>query len=113
MAAGLGADHPPVRLANLMWLRQPATTDRYVDDVLRHARVIVIDHLGSPSDWAYVVERATALARERGQWLAMFSGDAGEDPQLLLRSTATPDDCRQLCVACAKAGAKTRKPSSG
>ena len=96
VAAGLGADHPSVRLANLMWLRQPATTDMYVDDVLRHARVVVIDHLGSPSDWAYLVERATALARERGQWLAMFSGDAGEDPQLLLRSTATPDDCRQL-----------------
>ena len=96
VATGLGADHPPVRLANLMWLRQPATTDMYVDDVLRHARVVVIDHLGSTSDWAYVVERATTLARERGQWLAMFSGDAGEDPQLLLRSTATPDDCRQL-----------------
>ena len=96
VATGLGAEHPPVRLANLMWLRQPATTDMYVDDVLRHARVVVIDHLGSPSDWAYVVERATTLARERGQWLAMFSGDAGEDPQLLLRSTATPDDCRQL-----------------
>ncbi len=96
-AAGrLGSDYPAVRLANLMWLRQPASVDLYVDDVLRHARVVVIDHLGAPSDWAYVVERATALAHERGQWLAMFSGDASEDPQLLLRSTATADDCRQL-----------------
>ncbi|HWH75279.1 MAG TPA: cobaltochelatase subunit CobN, partial [Methylibium sp.] len=95
-AAGLGPDHPRVRLANLMALRQPASVDLYVDDVLRHARVVVIDHLGAPSDWAYVVERAMALARERGQWLAMFSGDAVEDPQLLLRSTAPPEDCRQL-----------------
>jgi len=96
VAAQLGPDYPSVRLANLMWLRQPASVDLYVDDVLRHARVVVIDHLGSPSDWAYVVERAMALAREQGQWLAMFSGDAGEDLQLLLRSTAPQDDCRHL-----------------
>ncbi len=96
VAGQLEPGYPSVRLANLMWLRQPASADLYVDDVLRHARVVVIDHLGSPSDWAYVVERATTLARERGQWLAMFSGDFSEDPQLLLRSTATHDDCRHL-----------------
>ncbi|MDB5941962.1 MAG: cobaltochelatase subunit CobN [Ramlibacter sp.] len=96
VAAQLAPDYPSVRLVNLMSLRQPASADLYVDDVLRHARVVVIDHLGSPSDWAYVVERATTLARERGQWLAMFSGDSSEDPQLLLRSSATHDDCRHL-----------------
>lgn len=96
VAGQLAPDYPTVRLANLMWLRQPASADLYVEDVLRHARVVVIDHLGSPSDWAYVVERATSLARERGQWLAMFSGDFSEDPQLLLRSTAAPEDCRHL-----------------
>lgn len=96
VAAQRGHDQPSVRLTNLMWLRQPASVDLYVDDVLRHARAVVIDHLGSPGDWAYVVERATTLARERGQWLAMFSGDAFEDPQLLMRSTAPHDDCRHL-----------------
>ena len=94
--AALPAGHPSVRLANLMWLRQPASTDLYVDDVLRHARVVVIDHLGSPGDWAYLVERAMSLARAQRQWLAMFSGDFGEDVQLLLRSTAPTEDCRQL-----------------
>ena len=96
VAMQLAPGYPSVRLANLMWLRQPASADMYVDDVLRHARVVVIDHLGSPSDWAYVVERVTTLARERGQWLAMFSGDFSEDLQLLLRSTATQEDCRHL-----------------
>ena len=95
-AAALPADHPSVRLANLMALRQPASVDLYVDDVLRHALAVVIDHLGSPADWAYLVERAGSLAREQGQWLALFSGDFGEDPQLLLRSTAAADDCRHL-----------------
>lgn len=92
----LPEDFPTVRLANLMWLRQPASVDMYVEDVLRHARVVVIDHLGAPSDWAYVVEQATSLARQKGQWLSLFSGDAQEDPQLLLRGTATVADSRWL-----------------
>ena len=95
-AASLGDDFPRVRLANLMWLRQPASTDLYVDDVLRHARVVVIDHLGAPSDWAYVVEQAVSLAAKHGQWLALFSGDNVQDPQLLMRSTAPPEDCDRL-----------------
>ena len=95
-AAGLPEAFPKVRLANLMWLRQPASTDFYVDDVLRHAKVVVVDHLGSPSDWAYLVEQLMSLATRHGQWLALFSGDNVEDPQLLLRSTAPVEDCRQL-----------------
>ncbi len=96
VATGLDASYPTVRLANLMWLRQPASMDMYVDDVLRHARVVVIDHLGSPSDWAYVVEQAVQQAVARGQRLFMFSGDNFEDLQLLMRSTAPHDDCRHL-----------------
>ena len=96
VASQLDADYPTVRLANLMWLRQPASMDMYVDEVLRHARVVVIDHLGSSSDWAYVVEQAVEQAAARGQRLFMFSGDNFEDLQLLLRSTAPHDDCRHL-----------------
>jgi cobaltochelatase CobN len=96
VASQLDTSYPTVRLANLMWLRQPASMDMYVDDVLRHARVVVIDHLGSSSDWSYVVEQAVALAAAHGQRLFMFSGDNFEDLQLLLRSTASHADCRHL-----------------
>lgn len=96
VARALPAGHPSVRLANLMALRQPASVDLYLDEVLRHARVVVIDHLGAPADWAYLVEQAHSLARRQGQWLALFSGDFGEDPQLQARSTAAAQDCRFL-----------------
>ncbi|MEZ5707493.1 MAG: cobaltochelatase subunit CobN [Burkholderiaceae bacterium] len=89
-------DFPWVRRANLMWLRQPASMDLYMDDVLTQARVLVIDHLGSPSDWAYVVEQAVSLAARQGVWLALFSGDNVEDPQLLMRGTADAADARWL-----------------
>ncbi|GAB4206426.1 MAG: cobaltochelatase subunit CobN [Tibeticola sp.] len=92
----LPPDFPTVRLANLMWLRQPASMDFYADDVLRHARVVVIDHLGAPADWAYVVEQAVELAARQGQWLSIFSGEALEDPLLLQRGTAAVADSRRL-----------------
>ncbi|WP_295959057.1 cobaltochelatase subunit CobN [Rhodoferax sp.] len=96
VASGLPDDFPRVRLANLMWLRQPASIDMYMDDVLRHAKAIVIEHLGSPSDWAYIVDQVCASAQARGQWLVMVSGECVEDAQLLLRSTASQDDCTHL-----------------
>lgn len=84
----LGEDFPTVRLANQMYLRQPASLDLYVDDVLQHASVVVVDHLGGDSDWAYGLERLTELARARGQLLVMFSGDLAEDANLLARGNA-------------------------
>ncbi|WP_326534559.1 cobaltochelatase subunit CobN [Pseudorhodoferax sp.] len=90
------AGFPSLRLANLLHLRQPASLDLYVDEVLQHARVVVVDHLGSESAWPYGVQQIAALARAKGQRLAMFSGDLQEDPHLLARSTLPQADCRLL-----------------
>ena len=53
----LGAGFPSVRLANQSYLRQPASVDFYVEDVLRHARVVMVDHLGGEAYWPYGIER--------------------------------------------------------
>jgi len=92
----LGDGFPSVRLANVTYLRQPASVDFYIDDVLQHARVVVVDHLGGEAYWPYGIEQVVALARRKGQTLAMFSGDLQEDPNLLARSTADADLCHQL-----------------
>lgn len=89
-------EFPSVRLANLLHLRQNASLDLYVDEVLRHAQVVVVDHLGSESAWPYGVQQISALARSSGQRLAMFSGDLQEDPRLLERSTLPIPVCRLL-----------------
>ena len=52
---------PSLRLANLMHLRQPASVDLYVDEVLQHAKLVVIDHLGGESYWPYGTERVMAV----------------------------------------------------
>ncbi|QIL82363.1 cobaltochelatase subunit CobN [Diaphorobacter sp. HDW4A] len=87
---------PSIRLANLLHLRQPASLDLYVDEVLQHAKVVVVDHLGSESAWPYGVQQIHALAHQRKQKLAMFSGDLQEDLQLLERSTLALPVCRLL-----------------
>jgi cobaltochelatase CobN len=92
----LGEGFPSVRLANVTYLRQPASVDFYVEDVLQHARVVVVDHLGGEAYWPYGIEQVVALAERKQQTLAMFSGDLQEDPNLLARSTASADLCHQL-----------------
>ncbi|HVL01340.1 MAG TPA: cobaltochelatase subunit CobN [Dongiaceae bacterium] len=87
---------PSLRLANLLHLRQPASIDLYLDDVLQHARLIIIDHLGGESYWPYGTERVVELCRTRKIPLAMFSGDTTEDTNLLMKSTVAQDDCRTL-----------------
>jgi cobaltochelatase CobN len=87
---------PSLRLANLLHLRQPASVDLYLDDVLQHARLIIIDHLGGESYWPYGTERVVELCRARNIPLAMFSGDTTEDTNLLLKSTLAQEDCRTL-----------------
>src|SRR5580704_8515404 len=92
----LGEGFPSVRLANVTYLRQPASVDFYVDDVLQHARVVVVDHLGGEAYWPYGIEQVVALAERKQQVLAMFSGDLQEDPNLRARSTADAALCHQL-----------------
>jgi cobaltochelatase CobN len=88
--------YPTLRLANLAYLRQPASLDLYIDQVLRHAKVVVVDHLGGDSAWPYGIQEISALARKHGQKLAMFSGDLQEDETLLAHSTLPRAVSRQL-----------------
>ncbi|WP_068830906.1 cobaltochelatase subunit CobN [Pseudomonas sp. BMS12] len=89
-------DYPSVRLANLLHLRQHASIDLYIYEVLQHARLIVVDHLGGESYWPYGTEQLVELCQRRGIALAMFSGDMSEDPNLTARSTVPADVCQQL-----------------
>ncbi len=88
-------DYPEVRLANMLHLRQHASIDLYIDEVLQHAKVIIIDHLGGESYWPYGTGRVVELCRNQGIELLMFSGDNSEDLSLLQKSTAAMEVCRQ------------------
>ncbi len=92
----VAADFPSVRLCNLQNLRQAASVDMYIDEVLQHAKIIVVDHLGGESYWPYGIEQLVQLAQRESKTLILFSGDRGEDINLLNKSTSTPAQCREL-----------------
>ncbi|UBB16803.1 cobaltochelatase subunit CobN [Comamonas odontotermitis] len=87
---------PTLRLANLLHLRQSASLDLYIDEVLQHARLVIVDHLGAESAWPYGIKQLRKLALQRGQQLAMFSGDSQEDAELLAKGTLAPAQSRAL-----------------
>lgn len=95
-AEGKESDYPAMRLVNLLHLRQNASLDLYIDEVLQHAKVVVIDHLGAASNWSYGIETLTQLARTQQQRLVIFSGDQQEDLDLLNRSTLPVENARLL-----------------
>ena len=94
-AQQLPDDYPSVRLANPMQVQNHASVDLYVDEVLRHAKVILISLHGGIAYWRYGVERLVELSR-RGVQLILVPGDDRPDPELSDLSTVTPQDRDRL-----------------
>ncbi|AHG40830.1 cobaltochelatase subunit CobN [Pseudomonas syringae CC1557] len=85
-AQHLPDDYPSLRLANPMQVQNHASVDLYVDEVLRHAKVILISLHGGIGYWRYGVERLMELA-ERGVQVILVPGDDRPDPELSDLST--------------------------
>ncbi|TWC23518.1 cobaltochelatase CobN subunit [Pseudomonas sp. SJZ085] len=80
-ARQLPDDYPQFRLANPMQVQNHASVDLYVEDVLRHARVILLSLHGGIGYWRYGIERLMELAG-RGVTLILVPGDDRPDPEL-------------------------------
>ena len=94
-AQQLPDDYPSVRLANPMQVQNHASVDLYVDEVLRHAKVILVSLHGGIAYWRYGVEQLIELSR-RGVQLILVPGDDRPDPELSDLSTVAADDRDRL-----------------
>ncbi len=94
-ALQLPDDFPTLRLANPMQVQNHASVDLYVDQVLRHAKVILISLHGGIGYWRYGVEQLVALA-ERGVQLILVPGDDRPDPALSDLSTVDREAAERL-----------------
>ncbi|WP_419710794.1 cobaltochelatase subunit CobN [Pseudomonas sp. NFX224] len=94
-AQQLPDDYPSVRLANPMQVQNHASVDLYVDEVLRHAKVILISLHGGIAYWRYGVERLVELSQQ-GVQLILVPGDDRPDPELSDLSTVGVDDRDRL-----------------
>src|SRR3990167_8236309 len=81
VARQLPADYPSLRLASPAQLGNHASVDFYVEQVLQHAKVILISVHGGVSYWRYGIERLVELA-ERGAQVILVPGDDSPDPEL-------------------------------
>ncbi len=87
---------PTLRLANLTALRHPYSVDLYADQVLRHAKFVLVRLLGGKDYWRYGVDELSALARERGFHLAVVPGDDRVDARL--DNASTLDQSTLRCI---------------
>ncbi|KAF1051053.1 MAG: Aerobic cobaltochelatase subunit CobN [Stenotrophomonas maltophilia] len=94
-ARELPADYPSLRLANPMQLQNHASVDLYVDEVLQHARLILISVHGGVGYWRYGIERLVELA-ERGVTLVLVPGDDKPDPELSALCSVPAADAERL-----------------
>ena len=78
----MGADRPTLRLASLARLRHPMSVDMYVEQVIAHARCVVVRLLGGLDYWQYGAQEIAAVCRAHGIPLAMIPGDARDDTRL-------------------------------
>ncbi|HKS12235.1 MAG TPA: cobaltochelatase subunit CobN, partial [Pseudomonas sp.] len=72
-----------------------ASVDLYVDQVLRHAKVIVVSLHGGVGYWRYGVEQLVSLA-EQGVQLILVPGDDRPDPELMGLGTVTGAEAERL-----------------
>ncbi len=94
-AQTLPDDYPSLRLASPAQLQNHASVDLYVEEVLQHAKVILVSVHGGLSYWRYGIERLVELA-QRGAQLILVPGDDSPDPELTALGTVAPEQAERL-----------------
>ncbi|KIL97973.1 CobN component of cobalt chelatase involved in B12 biosynthesis [Paramagnetospirillum magnetotacticum MS-1] len=96
-AYGTWGDAPVgLRLANLTRLAHHMSVDLYVEQVIAHARLVVVRLLGGRSYWPYGIEQIVDACRRFGIALALLPGADQPDPDLMADSTVEPQSVERL-----------------
>ncbi|MEK9724708.1 MAG: cobaltochelatase subunit CobN, partial [Rhodospirillaceae bacterium] len=66
---------PSLRLANMMHLAHNMSVDLYVEDVVAHAKLVVLRILGGRGYWPYGCEQVAEACQSRGIPVAFLPGD--------------------------------------
>jgi cobaltochelatase CobN len=102
--ARLDAQAPQLRLVNVLQLAHNLSVDLYVEQVIQHARLVILRLLGGSRYWSYGVEQLAAICRERGIAFAALPGDDRPDPELSAASTLPVEATHRLWRYCGEGG---------
>ncbi len=78
----LPPDFPPVRAANLSYLKTDQDVDAFLDAELPRAEVVILRLLGGRASFAHGLERLVRDAQVRDTWLLCLPGTDALDPEL-------------------------------
>ena len=82
MRAGNACPFPSLRLANLMQLGHNLSVDLYIEEMVAHAKLVLVRLIGGTGYWPYGVEQLSAICRNKKIPLAFLPGDDQPDPEL-------------------------------
>lgn len=78
---------PTLRLANMGYFKQELTVDTYVEEVLSHAKLIVLRVLGGKGYFSYLTEQVQVLGRTQGIPVIFLPGHDSMDEELVHASS--------------------------
>lgn len=78
---------PSLRMANLIYLKQELTIDKYVEEVISQAKLVVCRLLGGISYYPYLVEAIEIECRQKNIPVLFLSGYDAPDVELMNLST--------------------------
>lgn len=79
---------PTLRMANLIYLKHELTIDKYVEEVVAGAKVVICRLLGGKGYYPYLCEAISNICREKKIPLLLLPGYNSPDFELLNSSTA-------------------------
>ena len=100
----LGDTFPSLRLANVMQLAHPLSVDVYVEQIIVHAKLVVVRLLGGVGYWPYGVEQLVVTCEQHDIPLALLPGDDQPDAELTRKSRLLGADCHRLWQYCVHGG---------
>lgn len=82
-----GTGWPSLRMANLVYLKQELSIDKYVEEVVGKAKVVICRLLGGKSYYPYLVETVSKVCEEKKIPVLFLPGYDAPDLELLNSST--------------------------
>lgn len=83
----INASLPGLRMANLVYLKQELTIDKYAEEVISHARLVICRLLGGKNYYPYLVEAIRIVCEQKQIPVLFLPGYDAPDIELLNEST--------------------------
>lgn len=100
---GIG-DVPSLRLASLLHMGHNMSVDLYVDDIISHAKLVIVRLLGGKSYWEYGIDEIASACAKNNIPVAFLPGDDQPDAELFDQSTLATDAVHRLWQYCVHGG---------